>query len=348
MKNIIILFISVIFFSFSNINYSYSKTQVDTVQVDEFKTWDEEAETQTETQTQSSCSGTCPNAGSCEAENEENNTNYWIFGTLLATILAGIFVRFKLTRNFRNVFLLSSIVFLGFYLGACPCPISHFENSVLFFAGVETHWQNVFYFLLLIPITYLFGKVWCGWICHLGAIQEFLFLPSKFRILQDKLSQKILKYLRYFLIAILVLQLIFQKELYWCSIDPFWSIFNLDIDFTNYTISAILVVLILLTSLFSFRPFCRAACPIGISLGWISAIPGASIIGVKGECSSCKMCNKTCEINAITQFGKHSILDNKECITCGDCIDDCQKGGLDFKRKKVSESHIVDCNNLKI
>ena len=208
--------------------------------------------------------------------------------------------------------------------------------------------KTEFYFLLLIPITYLFGKVWCGWICHLGAIQEFLYLPSKFRILQDELSQKILKYLRYFLIAILVLQLIFQKNIYWCQIDPFWSIFNLDVDFTNYTISAILVVLILLTSLFSFRPFCRAACPIGISLGWISAIPGASMIGIKGECSSCKMCNKACEINAITQFGKHSILDNKECIACGDCIDDCQKGGLDFKRKKVSESHIVDCNNLKI
>lgn len=335
--------LAITFLSFQNPTFSFSQSNADTIQVDEFKEWNEETENQQAENVESSCAKSCPNAESCHATNEEDTTNYWIFGTLIATILAGIFVRFKFTRNFRNVFLLSSIVFLGFYLGACPCPISHFENSVLFFTGVETHWENVFYFLLLIPITYLFGKVWCGWICHLGAIQEFLYLPAKFKILQDELSQKILKYLRYVLIFALILQLIIQKNLYWCSIDPFWSIFNLDVDFTNYTFSAILVILILLTSLFSFRPFCRAACPIGISLGWISAIPGASIIGIDGECASCKMCNKSCEINAITKFGKNSILDNKECIACGDCIDNCSKDDLQFKRKKTSESHIIQC-----
>lgn len=350
-------------------SYSFANLQQDTAIVeDEFKAWDDEASSDDEfkewnddsaddefkeyvpNDSISSCERTCSKSSSCSSscsstEAATNPTLIWIYWILGFTVLAGILSRIEIARKFRNLFLLASLVILGFYQGACPCPILHFENTVLFFVGVDIPWQNMIYFLALIPITYLFGKVWCGWICHLGALQEFLYLPAKFNILRSANSQLGLKILRYVLIGALILQLVIQQRVFWCKVDPFLSAFTLQLPYNNELVGGILLGLILLTSLFTFRPFCRGACPIGITLGWISAIPGASILGINGKCAGCKVCNNACKIDAIYRKDKYSILDNRECIACTDCIDSCTKGGLNFMRKNTKNKVNVHCSN---
>jgi lipopolysaccharide export LptBFGC system permease protein LptF len=107
----------------------------------------------------------------------ESKTNwirfYWAISILAFTILAGILVRFEKTRKLKPIFLLAAVAILGFYRGG-PGIISSFQNTFLFFIGVTDVWPAIVLFLGLIPITYFFGKVFCGWTCYLGAIQEFL------------------------------------------------------------------------------------------------------------------------------------------------------------------------------
>lgn len=263
---------------------------------------------------------------------------YWVLGVLAVTILAGIFVRFEKTRSLRGIFLIASIAILGFYKGACPCPISSFSNLILWFSGVNIPWQALIWFLGLIPITYLFSKVWCGWICHLGALQEFLFLPGRFEIFKSERAQKVMKVIRLLLLATLIIQLLITKTYLFNKIDPFKVAFNLlSINLTGW----ILLVLMILSSLFIYRPFCKAACPIGLILGWTSKIPGASLLGVKSSCSGCKVCSKACLMDAIIRKDNYNILDNKECIACGDCIDACNKDGLVFVRKNKEHNVTV-------
>jgi len=280
----------------------------------------------------SSSSSCCATNKSCTTA-QSNTALQFVMQILLITILAGILVRFKTTRNLRIVFLLGSLIYLGFIKGACPCPISSVQYSVLFAFGEDVAFHKILYFLGLIPITYVLGKVWCGWVCHMGAVQEFLHLPAKYNFLKGRKAQNVLRIMRWVLFATLVVQLFIGREIFYCKIDPFLSIFNLGLSHSYPVINGILLGIILLSSLFVYRPFCRSMCPIGLLLGLVSKIPGASVIGVTEECISCAVCNNNCKIEAITREGKKSYLDNQDCIACGDCISACKKNSLSLYRK---------------
>lgn len=271
---------------------------------------------------------------------------YWVLGVLAFTVFAGFFVRYKSTRNLRGLFLIAAVLFLGFYRGACPCPISSFHNLILAGLGVDVTWQSLVWFLALIPITYLFGRVYCGWICHLGALQEFIFLPAKIKILQTEKAQKVMRAIRIVFLLALIVQLIITKTNIFKHYDPFKVAFNL---IGTNTLSWILLALLLVSSVFIYRPFCKTVCPIGLILGWISKIPGASVVGTNGNCTGCTTCNSNCKINAITKTEKFSKLDNQECIGCGECVSNCKKDALGFFRNNKNNHHDqIACKRLEI
>jgi len=309
---------------------------------DEFSEWNEDGLSSCSSTCSTSCPSSCPHASSLQqAQTRKLN---WIYLALAATIFAGFLVRYSFSRNLRYVFLLASLIVFGFYNGGCPCVISSFQFLFLSIFGYADRWIDALWFLALIPITYVFGKVWCGWICHLGAVQEFLFRPGNLKVFKSEKAQKVMQIVRYGLVAVLVFQLAIMGSIYWCKIDPFMAIFNLQLNFNYEYTSGSLLVLLLISSVVSYRPFCRSICPVGISLGWIAKIPGASIIGIRGNCISCKQCDQSCSIDAIIRKNKISILDNKECIACGDCIDSCTNSGLAFVRKNKNNKTVVKCN----
>ncbi len=309
-------------------------------QEDEFKEFSEFSDT-TQLCTHS-CAG-CPYA-------QETNTLDFSWGSietisliaLSLTVIAGLLVRFRSTRFLRYFMLFIGLAFFGFYNGACPCMISSFENTILFIRGIDVSWTTMWWFVGLIPLTYLFGRVWCGWVCHLGAIQEFLYRPKIARWFQSEKTAKILKVIRYVLLVALILQLFIMGSIFWCKIDPFLALFNIRLNPSYEIISGVLLFFLILFSVFTYRPFCRAVCPVGITLGWISHLPGASLVGIKDPiCTSCKTCSESCEINAIIRRKRISYLDNKECIACGDCINDCSQCGLSFVRNNQKNKPVA-------
>lgn len=266
----------------------------------------------------------------------------WVLGILAFTILAGFMVRNPKTRKYRVFFLLASVVILGFYRGACPCPIMSFQNLILAIRGVDVSWQSLVWFIALVPITYFFGKVWCGWICHLGALQEFLF-RGKMEILKGRKAQNVLRYVRIGVLVVLVAQLLITQTNVFVHYDPFKVAYNL---FSASTLGYVLLGVLLVSSVFINRPFCRTVCPIGLVLGWVSLIPGASVIGVKKDkCVGCNQCSSACHIHAITRENKVSRLVNQDCIACGECMDACKNNGLTFFQLGKSHPNNVICKN---
>jgi len=265
------------------------------------------------------------------------NRFYWAIGILAFTILAGIFVRHEKTRKFRPLFLLSAVVILGFYRGG-PGIISSFQNTYLYAIGATLKWPAIVLFLGLLPITYFFGKVFCGWICYLGAIQEFLYI-GKIKVLQSEKAQKIMRVIRYVILALLFIQLTITQGIEWSKIGPFKVIFNL---YSPNNTGYVLLVILLISSLFIHRPFCKMVCPAGLIFGWITKLPGASVLGITESCAGCKTCSTSCKINAITRDEKFSKLDNQECIMCGDCMSDCKIKSIQaFKKGDHHEGNIT-------
>ena len=271
---------------------------------------------------------------------KESGGIYWTLTLLFFTILAGVFVRYKYTRQFRSVFLVFSVAILGFYAGACPCAIQSLQNNILLVSGKTVNWHSLIYFAGLIPVTYLFGRVFCGWICQLGALQEFIFQTSRFKLLQNKRSQQIMRKIRIAVVLLLVIQLLITGTNLYKHIDPFRVIYNF---YSSYPVGWWLVAVLVISSFLIYRPFCKTICPVGLLLGLISKIPGASVLGVKESCITCKRCNNQCSIRAITHENKVSILDNQECIRCGECLNGCVKDALSFSRNSQKHPSKVKC-----
>ncbi|MGZ4010897.1 MAG: 4Fe-4S binding protein, partial [Flavisolibacter sp.] len=225
------------------------------------------------------------------------------------------------------LFLVASIIVLGFYRGGCPCSIQSLQHNILLITGNFIRWPSILLFTGLVIITYFFGRVYCGWICQLGALQEFIFRTSAFKFFQSERSQRIMRRIRTGVLAILITQLVITGTNLYRQVDPFTAIYNFYSD--NY-IGWALVAIVIVSSFLLYRPFCKTICPVGLLLGWVSKIPGASILGVKENCISCVKCTKECKIRAITHDSKTSVLNNQECIRCGECLSSCPKNSLWF------------------
>jgi len=235
--------------------------------------------------------------------------------------LISLFIKNKTFRKYRGLFLLASLFYLGFYRGACPCMISSFQNSILILFGVQVKLVSLLWFLLLLPGAYLFGKIWCGWLCHLGALQEFLFKAFHLKILQGIKAQKIIKGIQISVFVLWVIQLILTKTNLFCEYDPFKVAFNL---ISPTTTGYVLLGILLVSSVLIYRPFCRSFCPVGLILGWVSLIPGARKLNKNDTCIHCKHCDQACQQRALIHSNKITTLRVQDCILCGECISECK------------------------
>ena len=255
---------------------------------------------------------------------------------LAFTVLAGFLVRSKRLRPTRAILLLASLAVLGFWNGGCPCPISSFQNLVLFVQGVDVKTHSLVWFLALVPITYLFGRVWCGWICHLGALQEFIHKPNRLAFLQGEGARKTMRGMRYAFFAALLVQLTLTKENLFIHVDPFKVAFNLR---SFYLSGWILLGILLLSSLYIYRPFCRSVCPVGLMLGWVGRLPFASKLSLSDNCRACKLCSKACPAEAITTAHQQVLIRHEDCLACGSCMDACRRDSISFERKAGDDDH---------
>lgn len=265
-------------------------------------------------------------AGSSASEiKTDYNLLYQLAALFTLLILISYLIKYENFRKTKGLFLLASVVYLGFYKGACPCMILSLNNTILAIMGQPIEWVSMVWFIGLIPLTYFFGKIWCGWLCHLGGLQELLFKSPNLDILKSRKAQDILRYTRIAMLVILVVQLLITKTNIYIHYDPFKVAFNLfSANITGYVLLAVL----LLSSVLIYRPFCRAFCPVGLILGWVALIPGARKLSKHDTCVDCVSCSKSCQSKAMTYENKQSQLNTQDCILCGDCISSCKKKSL--------------------
>ena len=316
--------------SFGGVNDSAGKQLDEFLSVDSFKEFNNDSTLKT---------GQVTTSTTMHRGNSENAGNfYWTLGILLFTVIAGILSRIKGAAGYRALFLLISLAILGFYRGSCPCSISSLQSTAFAIMGLGIKWGSMLLFTGLLVTSYFFGRVFCGWICQLGALQEFIFASSHFRFLQGYRAQQIMRRIRMIVLAALIIQMLISQTNLYKSIDPFIAIFNF---YSSSVVAWILAFILILSSVFIYRPFCKTVCPVGLMLGWVSKIPGASVLSTNENCISCSNCSNKCRIRATTYEGGISTLQNQECIRCGECSIACKRNGISFYRagnKHPSES----------
>lgn len=239
---------------------------------------------------------------------------------IILIILSLIFVSLKLYK-LRFFTLLFSLAVLGFYFGGCICPTSYIGKlfSVQFLSISFYIFLGLIIFISI--ITLFKGRVFCGWVCPHGALQEFFY---KVKTKRFEKVEKYLKYIKYIVLAIVLILSFIYSQNYFCEVYPFKVLYN----FSGTGFILAFAIIILFFSIFIYRPFCRFICPFGAYLGLVSKLGeklGLNKNIITNNCIRCKKCIKECCANSICEKDNCYRIDKSECFDCGECEDNCPK-----------------------
>jgi len=171
----------------------------------------------------------------------------------------------------------------------------------------------------------LFGTIFCGYICPFGSFQEWIgklgrkLFPRKYNRMVPKKLDRVLRYLRYLVLIMVLYQTAVSATLVFQSVDPYYALFNFftnEVAVTAYIMLGIIIVL----SLFIERPWCKYFCPYGALLGLFNSIRIFKIRRNKNTCIGCKKCDQVCPMNIEVSVGE--TIRNHQCISCHKCLSD--------------------------
>ena len=160
--------------------------------------------------------------------------------------------------------------------------------------------------------TVMWGRLYCGRICAFGALTQLMdrVVPARIRLEVPTWLEQRAALIKYGLLIVTLLYFVVTSEITaYRYVEPFWM-------FTRRASTGMWIGLgvLLVATVFVRNLYCRFLCPVGAMLGLLSKL---TIFRIKrwSECSTCKICEKTCEWGAIR--GQRIV--ETECVRCDDC-----------------------------
>ena len=207
------------------------------------------------------------------------------------------------------------------------CPFGAVESLAGFFTAgglvEKTASSNFWIFGAIIAIVLLSGSVFCGWLCPLGGLSEWLYklrqkMVSKKKIEPSATLNRNLSYGRFVLLALIVYMTFSSGKLWFESYDPFKQIFHFDVETTT---ALLIIIAFVITSLLIERFWCRYLCPLSAIIGPLSKLSWFKIWRNKESCIHCKKCERVCPTRvAVESAGE--VADDR-CIQCFRCVESC-------------------------
>ncbi len=213
----------------------------------------------------------------------------------------------------RWVALGATLVYLGWIDGGF-LSISHITSGIAGGPGVYLGDLTMpIMILFTLVTTLLWGRVFCGFLCPFGALQDFIerVIPKRFRLkVPSRIHERAL-YIKYGILGLIVALALVQSDIaLYGYFEPFGTVFFLSTSVLMWSIAGG----ILLASAVIPRFYCRYACPLGAALGVASLVSFFRIPRVE-QCDLCKVCEQLCPTGAISG----PDLDFKECVRCNIC-----------------------------
>ncbi len=194
-----------------------------------------------------------------------------------------------------------------------------------------------FEFLILTIFMFLvataLGRVFCGWICPLGFIQDLTSFGKRKSWMHENF-----RYVKYVLLlgGLIMPVMVGWTYLEWITpmsilpraLAPIWGVQE-GIVFGV----AIFLIVVVFSAVTEKRAWCRYICPLGAILS-LPAAKKAVGIGLNEEkCIRCLKCERACTMGIIDIKGQSGIRWDSECIACLACRDACPVDaiGLSFR-----------------
>ena len=185
--------------------------------------------------------------------------------------------------------------------------------------------SNFFILVAILLLTLALRRVFCGYMCPLGAIAEAMrMLSRKLGIKQIKPSAKIdqiLSMTKYVILGLVLWGTFAATELIFRHADPCFAMIgystNEEVLWTTFVTLGVFVV----SALFVSMPFCRWFCPFAAVLNLFSKCGFTRIQRHTESCVDCGKCTKACPMQI--DVAKCTTVTQARCLSCGDCIQAC-------------------------
>lgn len=197
------------------------------------------------------------------------------------------------------------------------------------------------FWLVMLLMVFVWGRALCGWLCVFAPVQEqsanllktFGFDPSKRKFGQQNLV--------FLFTAVLLSSLVTGLYRNYHTIN-----FNLDHGYDTNSLWIFIGGVITMTPITMFvtyylgsRWFCKYLCPIGGTLSLYSKLSLLKIGIHKASCGNCDKCSESCQMGVNVKGyveNDEPTVNDRKCIACGDCIDQCPKNALYFGFRPIN------------
>lgn len=180
----------------------------------------------------------------------------------------GIFLFHKSqSKKIRYIFLVFLVLVFGFWFNL---QFSFSQIASLLSLSFPPIRQASLLVLIFIPLIlgFFYGRIYCGWLCPFGALQEILsFLGRPIKV--PKKIERTGSYCKYIILFILVFLYFFRKNISIADQDPLGRAFFLD---GFFALDNFLVWISLFFSLFIVRFWCRYFCVAGAFLSLLNKV----------------------------------------------------------------------------
>ena len=201
----------------------------------------------------------------------------------------------------------------------------------------STNLLNFSVLLGTLGVSLVAGRAFCGWLCGLGAIQDFVAewtrrLLGEKRHVRGKRSQTILplrlpasidrplRYAKYLVLAAILVASLYTAFPPLREFCPVRAVFSLKMTALLWVTLGIFLA----GSVLAERFWCKYFCPLGATLAIFNKISPMRLVSDNDHCNNCGRCDIECSMD-IANVPRH--LDHPECVRCMKCLNTCTRDG---------------------
>jgi ferredoxin-type protein NapH len=240
-------------------------------------------------------------------------------------------------QRIRKAALLTSLLLF-------PATLYYFSPMLILAGASQGVINGSFIIFGLMFLSSLFvGRLWCGWACPAGALQEFGQPINDKRTPGGKFNW--VKWGIWIPWIGLIVALAISAGGYQ-AVNP---LFQLETGVTMalpldgggppwFMIYYVIIALFLgLALVFGRRAGCHTVCwmaPFMIIGRWMrnrARWPSLCLIAAPDKCSDCLTCARNCPMSLdVHGMVQRANMENSECILCGNCVDGCSKNAIRY------------------